>query len=165
MRLMPPSIPDRLSRQRLSVTNLNTPSPDADAGGDDIGSAFDGECLRLINEYYYGVRIFPGQDPAHALGIDRDIAQIDELDAVLGGQGPEEVVTGDEALLEKDVAQHATGLTTGLQGLLDRGLFDEAQVDQDLAQSSAGCLWRARAHGEQLRNGSPLVEGEGSSRP
>ena len=23
------------------------------------------ECLRLINEYFYGVRIFPGQDPAH----------------------------------------------------------------------------------------------------
>lgn len=26
---------------------------------------FDGECLKLMNEYFYGVRIFPGQDPAH----------------------------------------------------------------------------------------------------
>lgn len=26
---------------------------------------FDAECLRLINEYFYGVRIFPGQDPTH----------------------------------------------------------------------------------------------------
>lgn len=25
----------------------------------------DTECLRLINEYFYGVRIFPGQDPGH----------------------------------------------------------------------------------------------------
>jgi ryanodine receptor 2 len=26
---------------------------------------FDSESLRLINEYFYGVRIFPGQDPGH----------------------------------------------------------------------------------------------------
>lgn len=26
---------------------------------------FDSECLRLINEYFYGVRIYPGQDPTH----------------------------------------------------------------------------------------------------
>lgn len=26
---------------------------------------FDAECLRLINEYFYGIRIFPGQDPTH----------------------------------------------------------------------------------------------------
>lgn len=25
----------------------------------------DGECMRLINEYFYGIRIFPGQDPGH----------------------------------------------------------------------------------------------------
>lgn len=25
----------------------------------------DAECMRLINEYFYGVRIFPGQDPGH----------------------------------------------------------------------------------------------------
>ncbi|XP_043197981.1 ryanodine receptor-like isoform X5 [Amphibalanus amphitrite] len=63
MRLMPPQIPDRLSRQRLSVANAQ--QPDGEPAGDDIGNAFDAECLRLINEYYYGVRIFPGQDPAH----------------------------------------------------------------------------------------------------
>ena len=66
MRLMPPQIPDRLTRQRLSVTNISQPQPsDGESSGDDIGTAFDAECLRLINEYYYGVRIFPGQDPAH----------------------------------------------------------------------------------------------------
>ncbi len=26
---------------------------------------YDTECLKLINEYFYGVRIFPGQDPTH----------------------------------------------------------------------------------------------------
>lgn len=25
----------------------------------------DSECIRMINEYFYGVRIFPGQDPGH----------------------------------------------------------------------------------------------------
>ena len=66
---MPPQIPDRLSRQRLSVANVSQQQQqqltDGETAGDDIGSAFDAECLRLINEYYYGVRIFPGQDPAH----------------------------------------------------------------------------------------------------
>lgn len=26
---------------------------------------YDADCLKLINEYFYGVRIFPGQDPTH----------------------------------------------------------------------------------------------------
>ena len=26
---------------------------------------FDTECLKLMNEYYFEVRIFPGQDPSH----------------------------------------------------------------------------------------------------
>lgn len=26
---------------------------------------YDSECLKLINEYFYGVRIYPGQDPTH----------------------------------------------------------------------------------------------------
>ncbi|XP_045464164.1 ryanodine receptor isoform X4 [Harmonia axyridis] len=30
--------------------------------GNDI---YDAECMKLINEYFYGVRIFPGQDPSH----------------------------------------------------------------------------------------------------
>lgn len=35
-------------------------------GVESIGNEiFDAECLKLINEYFYGVRIFPGQDPTH----------------------------------------------------------------------------------------------------
>jgi hypothetical protein len=26
---------------------------------------YDTDCLKLMNEYFYGVRIFPGQDPTH----------------------------------------------------------------------------------------------------
>lgn len=26
---------------------------------------YDAECLKLMNEYFYGVRIYPGQDPTH----------------------------------------------------------------------------------------------------
>ena len=33
-------------------------------GGEDF-DPMDVECMRLINEYFYGVRIFPGQDPGH----------------------------------------------------------------------------------------------------
>lgn len=32
---------------------------------DEDGELYDAECLNLINEYFYGVRIFPGQDPSH----------------------------------------------------------------------------------------------------
>lgn len=36
------------------------------SGVESIGNEiFDAECLKLINEYFYGVRIFPGQDPTH----------------------------------------------------------------------------------------------------
>lgn len=38
----------------------------AGTGVETIGNEmFDNECLKLINEYFYGVRIFPGQDPTH----------------------------------------------------------------------------------------------------
>ncbi|KAK7790957.1 hypothetical protein R5R35_007854 [Gryllus longicercus] len=36
--------------------------PSVEAVGNEM---FDAECLKLINEYFYGVRIFPGQDPTH----------------------------------------------------------------------------------------------------
>ncbi|KAG5899237.1 hypothetical protein JTB14_035422 [Gonioctena quinquepunctata] len=55
--LQPQSVPDRQQKQ-LTITQ---PS-DIEAVGNEI---YDAECLKLINEYFYGVRIFPGQDPAH----------------------------------------------------------------------------------------------------
>ena len=33
-------------------------------GGEDF-DPLDAECRRLLNEYFYGGRIFPGQDPGH----------------------------------------------------------------------------------------------------
>ena len=33
--------------------------------GEENRDLYDAECLQLINEYFYGVRIFPGQDPTH----------------------------------------------------------------------------------------------------
>lgn len=57
---------------------MKPPSPLAERGGpkamsviqasgiETVGNEmFDAECLKLINEYYYGVRIYPGQDPTH----------------------------------------------------------------------------------------------------
>ncbi|XP_066971318.1 ryanodine receptor isoform X20 [Macrobrachium rosenbergii] len=48
-KLIPPAIPER------------------QGAGEEIREEdlFDPECLKLMNEYFYGVRIFPGQDPAH----------------------------------------------------------------------------------------------------
>ncbi|XP_063865194.1 ryanodine receptor-like isoform X5 [Scylla paramamosain] len=48
-KLMPPAIPER-----QTVTEEVREE-----------EMFDSECLKLMNEYFYGVRIFPGQDPAH----------------------------------------------------------------------------------------------------
>ncbi|KAJ8959408.1 hypothetical protein NQ318_022098 [Aromia moschata] len=47
-------------RQQKQLT-INHPS-DVEAIGNEI---YDSECLKLINEYFYGIRIFPGQDPTH----------------------------------------------------------------------------------------------------
>lgn len=55
--MQPQSVPDRQQKQ-LSVPQTS----DVESVGDEI---FDAECLKLINEYFYGVRIFPGQDPTH----------------------------------------------------------------------------------------------------
>lgn len=55
---MPPQIPERSGPKTMSVA--------ATSGVESIGNeVFDAECLKLINEYFYGVRIFPGQDPTH----------------------------------------------------------------------------------------------------
>lgn len=36
------------------------------SGVEAIGNEiFDADCMKLMNEYFYGVRIFPGQDPTH----------------------------------------------------------------------------------------------------
>lgn len=48
------------NKQEMTVGNLNT------QGIESIGNeVFDAECLKMINEYFYGVRIYPGQDPTH----------------------------------------------------------------------------------------------------
>ncbi|XP_063865198.1 ryanodine receptor-like isoform X9 [Scylla paramamosain] len=49
-KLMPPAIPERQQTVTEEVREEEM---------------FDSECLKLMNEYFYGVRIFPGQDPAH----------------------------------------------------------------------------------------------------
>ncbi|XP_071050495.1 ryanodine receptor isoform X2 [Onthophagus taurus] len=55
--VQPSPIPERQQKQ-LSVPQTS----DVESIGDEI---YDAECLKLINEYFYGVRIFPGQDPTH----------------------------------------------------------------------------------------------------
>ncbi|KAK3867881.1 hypothetical protein Pcinc_026695, partial [Petrolisthes cinctipes] len=51
-KLVPPAIPER----------QNTVCATEEMREEDL---FDAECVKLMNEYFYGVRIFPGQDPAH----------------------------------------------------------------------------------------------------
>lgn len=52
------NIPSPNQQKQLSVPQTS----DVEAIGNEL---YDGECLKLINEYFYGVRIFPGQDPTH----------------------------------------------------------------------------------------------------
>lgn len=59
LKLTPTSIPERSVGPK--VMSVAAPS-NIEAFGNEI---FDTECLRLINEYFYGIRIFPGQDPTH----------------------------------------------------------------------------------------------------
>nr|BAA41471.1 ryanodine receptor homologue [Drosophila melanogaster] len=56
---IPPS-PVPQGPKQLSGSNLG--QQPVETSGDEM---FDAECLKLINEYFYGVRIFPGQDPTH----------------------------------------------------------------------------------------------------
>ncbi|XP_043641241.1 ryanodine receptor isoform X17 [Drosophila teissieri] len=55
-----PSSPVPQGPKQLSGSNLG--QQPVETSGDEM---FDAECLKLINEYFYGVRIFPGQDPTH----------------------------------------------------------------------------------------------------
>ncbi|XP_070139394.1 ryanodine receptor [Drosophila kikkawai] len=57
---IPPSPVAQGGPKQLSASNLG--QPPVEGSGDEM---FDAECLKLINEYFYGVRIFPGQDPTH----------------------------------------------------------------------------------------------------
>ncbi|XP_067007679.2 ryanodine receptor [Anabrus simplex] len=60
LKIVPPSVPDRTPKPLSTMTTLTV------SGVESIGNEiFDAECLKLINEYFYGVRIFPGQDPTH----------------------------------------------------------------------------------------------------
>ncbi|CAB3362502.1 Hypothetical predicted protein [Cloeon dipterum] len=59
LKLVPPAVPDRQQPKALSGS-LSTSK--IETVGNEM---YDVECLKLINEYFYGVRIFPGQDPTH----------------------------------------------------------------------------------------------------
>lgn len=58
-RIQSPAIPDRQKQVPMQTGAVNS---NVEAIGNEI---FDSECLNLINEYFYGVRIYPGQDPTH----------------------------------------------------------------------------------------------------
>ncbi|XP_039954485.1 ryanodine receptor isoform X18 [Bactrocera tryoni] len=55
-----PISPIQQGPKQLTSTTLGQPT--IESSGNEL---FDTECLKLINEYFYGVRIFPGQDPTH----------------------------------------------------------------------------------------------------
>uniref|UniRef100_T1J5U5 B30.2/SPRY domain-containing protein n=1 Tax=Strigamia maritima TaxID=126957 RepID=T1J5U5_STRMM len=57
-----PKVPDRpasLSSQK------RPPSFPGENDGGELGDCLDNDCLDLVDEYFFGVRIFPGQDPNH----------------------------------------------------------------------------------------------------
>ncbi|XP_014216363.1 ryanodine receptor-like [Copidosoma floridanum] len=58
LKVVPPQIPERNAPKTMSVVS----GTGVEAIGNEI---YNTECLKLMNEYFYGVRIFPGQDPTH----------------------------------------------------------------------------------------------------
>lgn len=58
LRVQAPNIPDRPKTMTMNALG----SQNIETSGNEV---YDGECLKLINEYFYGVRIYPGQDPTH----------------------------------------------------------------------------------------------------
>nr|XP_049707633.1 ryanodine receptor isoform X46 [Helicoverpa armigera] len=50
------------TQDRKQMTTSTLAQSATETVGNEI---FDSECLKLINEYFYGVRIYPGQDPTH----------------------------------------------------------------------------------------------------
>ncbi|RWS13212.1 ryanodine receptor-like protein, partial [Dinothrombium tinctorium] len=70
--LVPPAVPERPSNLRprerspapmLARRGSRVPIPDSLP--DEASDLLDPSCLDLVDEYFYGVRIFPGQDPSH----------------------------------------------------------------------------------------------------
>lgn len=59
MKIVPPAVPDR-ARKGAGADQATMPTSEPPEG-----DVYDAECLEMINEYFYGVRIFPGQDPSH----------------------------------------------------------------------------------------------------
>lgn len=59
IRVQVPSVPDR--NKPLTAGNALS-SGNIEQIGNEV---YDSECLNLINEYFYGVRVYPGQDPTH----------------------------------------------------------------------------------------------------
>ena len=66
LKIEPPAVPER-SPHRSPAGNQQKMmmQPNSPGSEDEDGELYDAECLNLINEYFYGVRIFPGQDPGH----------------------------------------------------------------------------------------------------
>lgn len=58
MKIVPPAVPERARKGAGPETTMPSNEPPE-------GDVYDAECLDMINEYFYGVRIFPGQDPSH----------------------------------------------------------------------------------------------------
>lgn len=62
IKLVPPAIPDRNPTGPKQMSGSPLTSSGVEAIGNEI---YDVECLKMMNEYFYAVRIFPGQDPTH----------------------------------------------------------------------------------------------------
>ncbi|XP_046400098.1 ryanodine receptor isoform X3 [Ischnura elegans] len=62
LKLVPPSVPERSAGSPKQMSGTQLGGAQVECIGNEV---YDADCLRLINEYFYGVRIFPGQDPTH----------------------------------------------------------------------------------------------------
>ena len=77
----------------------------------------------------------------HLLGqlqVDRALLQVDELQAELLGQGPDELGGGHQAAVEQDLAQLAARAPLLAEGGLDLVIGQHPGIDEDLTKASPG---------------------------
>ena len=86
-------------------------------------------------------------DAGHRLGDQRqrfgrrlDFLEVDDLQAELLGEGLEELVFGDEAAADGDLAGQLAGGLGFVEDVPELVVVDEAEVDEDLAERAADRL-------------------------
>ena len=86
--------------------------------------------------------------------VDGEGGEVDVVDPEAVGDDPRELVGGQHAVLDEDLAGAAAGLAGLRDGVLDPGAVGEAEVDDDVADDAVGSgAGGRRRHAARRRDG------------